>query len=724
MTPPKRDARARLAIAGLLLIPLAALWLLVSPRLSPPGGSMPLPQPGGGAGGGAETQTGRAGTQPGGTPQGFRMGSALRKTPAGSALTGEPAQSARVASGDPQQADWTLLTVTRLGQGGMVPLPPALTLPAEEATPADGVTPGAYRNPFLQSAGVGTGLWIEVRGGLGIKRLTVPRDGRRHAYPFGNAVLVVEKPSGSGGYNYQWTAPGGTPLIGAPSYQMVFQGSGAAPDRPAAQAMLLVPSHLSDRFRIMARPLDADGKPLGAAVSLGCQPVTENILFAQIPSGYSAETHQFQVTVARAGSKTMGTKNVGAVWRIAGLPPSVQTRLDSPPAADLRIGSIVLHAAAAESEDTTGFAAPAGQAPDRGTGLASLNMDQHQWTGLPTVRYLLTARPAAPTPAGQSWLLRLDRVRPQWSMPPSLQMLGQRPGQMSDQERPLGFFPLTAASTGPTAKGWTLQDGEIGTAYPGQQHWIKIDGMALRSALHSETLTFHDADVVYDAGFGGDRVVWHHPETQTTASGIRVTVLNGRPGKRDTTLPEGTNARGGQFWWYDRGNAELLLAWHLPPGFASGAHAGFSAPRVATPPRGVLRQPGRPAPPLQASWDNIHFDPYGRTTAPPGGLDSRPLLQAGFTLLRLSVWASQTPKQTPVPVARFQPGRPPMPASFPSAPLLPYSWRDGFHVFTATPLPRHLKTLTLQIPLREEQEQRPVHLVVPVRASLPPDAKR
>ena len=711
MTAPKRDARARLAIAGLLLIPLVALWLLVSPRLSPTGG-------GAGARGGAVTRTGDPET-PGGTAT--RTSGSLIGTPGG------PAPAARVASGAPMQAGWTLLAVTRLGQGGMVPLPPALAPPAGPTTPADGAKPAVYRNPFLISAGVGTGLWLEVRGGLGIKRLTVPQDGRRHAYPFGNAVLVVEKPSGSSGYSYQWTALGGAPLSGVPPYQIVSQGPGAAPGRPAAQAVMLVPSRLAGRFRVTARPLSADGKPLGAAAGLECQPVTENILFTQIPSGYSAETHQFQVTAARTGPKTVATKNADAVWRIAGLPPSVQNGLDSPPTADLRIGGTVLHADASESQDTSGFEAPTDQSSDRrGVGPAAVNIDQHQWTGLPTVRYRLTAHAEVPAPAGQSWLLRLDRVRPQWSMPPSAQMLGQRPGQISDQERPLGFFPLTASSAGPASKGWTLQDGEVGTAFPGQQHWVKIDGTALRSALHTETLTLHDADVVYDAGFGGDRLVWHHPETVTTASGIRVTVLNGRPGRRDTNMPEGTNTSGGSFWWYDRGNAELLLAWHLPPGFESSAHADLSAPRVATPPRGVLSQPGRPAPPLQASWDDIHPDPYGRTTAPPGEMDSRPLLHAGFTLLRVSVWAAQTPKQTPLPmvrsqpVARFQPGRPPMPASSPSAPLPPYSWRDGFTVFTATPLPRHLKTLTLQIPIREEQEQRPVHLVVPVRASLPP----
>jgi len=242
-----------------------------------------------------------------------------------------------------------------------------------------------------------------------------------------------------------------------------------------------------------------------------------------------------------------------------------------------------------------------------------------------------------------------------------------------------------------------LEDGEVGAAYPGQQHWIKIDGAALRSGERTETLTFHDAEVVRDAGFGGDRLVWRRPETQTTPSGIAVTVLNGRRGRRDTT-----GARpGGQDWWYDRGNAELLLAWRMPPGFVSGQHAGRDAPRVAAPPQGTA--------PLLASWDSTRPDPYAGAVAPPGGVDARPLARASYSLLRLSVWSPQTPKRTPLP-----------PSSLPPSSLPPYSWREGFDVLTATPLPRRLKTLTLQITLREEQEQIPVHLVVPVRPSLPP----
>ncbi len=694
MTTPKRDARALLATGGLLLIPLAALWLLVSPaRHHDPGGPAPLrpdaaqnPRPGG-MGTPADPGTPAKPTDP--------------------AKPGVPAPPPRVAAGTPAQADWTLLAVTVVPRNG-VPTPPApLAPPVGVVEP-----PGMARNPYLRGAPGAVGLWIGVRGGLGVKTLTIPVDGRRHAYPFGHFFVVSSPPPSSppgrlAGAWTRWEGPGGMSLFdmgGQPPYEITVSAQPAAPGRTPAQTVTLMPSPISGRFRVTAQPLSAEGRPTGQVVGLLCQPVTATALFAQIPVGYSAATHQFRVTVARAGGKA-GAKNGSAAWQIADVPPAAQNGTDTlPPAVAARVGPFIFHAAAAEAEDTSGGVDSVNRHPNPNAGPNSLNMDGHLWTGVPTVRYLLTARAASPPAAGQSWLFQLDRVTPQWGAPPSLLV---SPANGPDQ--PLGLFPLPSPYGRPASQEWTLQDGEVGTAYPGQQRRVTLEGTAIRFAERTETVTFHDADVVWDAGFGGDRIVWHHPETQTTPSGIAVTVLNGRPGRRDTT----DAPPGGQGWWYDRGNAELLLAWRLPPGVVSGPRAALNAPRVAQPPQGVA--------PLLASWDNTRSDPYGRTTAPPGGVDSRPLTQAGFSLLRLSVWAAGMPKRTPLPPPQTPkrtplPGRPGAPPRFSNPEdLPPYSWRDGPFVLTAAPLPRHLPTLTLQIPLHEEQERRPVRLVVPVR---------
>ena len=592
MSAPRRDARARLATGGLLLIPLAALWLLASPRLTRHGGpSLP-----------ADTS-------------GMQGGS--------------PLPAARLAAGAKAQGEWTLLAVTRVGagSGGAVEsLPPAIAPPAG--------APAAI--PAVRGGGLG--VWLSARGGIGCRTLTIPEDGRSHAYSFGPVSLVAEP--GVYGLTLRWERPGQVGVFHGPAPYSLIYAPGSSPfsssssERPDAWSVLLVPPLFSEQFRVTAQPLSADGRPAGGMVHLRCQPVTASALFVPIPAGYSRATRQFQVTVARAGAQA--APGAGS-WRLADLPPSMLNGPDAQPTAPTApAGPFLLRAEAAVAADAK-------------------NADRYGETGVPTICYRLSARRVSPVPLGQAWALQLDRVTPQWSAPPPLPFNIHLPPDL-----PLDFLPLAA----PDAQERALRDGTVGAAYPGQQHWIKIDGAALRAATHLETLTFHDADVVRDASFGGDRLVWQHPETETTSSGIAVTVLNGQPGK------PGPVPQTRQTWWYDHGNAELLLAWRLPPDIEPWENRPFSLPRVAGPLHG--------AGPFRTMPDTLRLTPFVGAVGPPGAKDARPLLRAGCSFLRLSV---------------SMPGM---------------------------PLPRHLKTLTLQLTLREEQERRAVHLVVPVRPGSPP----
>ncbi len=198
MTVPKRDPRALLATGGLLLIPLAALWLLVSPRLSRTGGPIALPD-------------GSFGT-PGRTAV-LTSGGSLPGTP-GAETPGAGAPAApRVAAGAPTQAGFTLLVVTRLTHPGFAPLPDALAPPRRAAQPF-----AVARNLFVRATAGGIGLWIGVRGGLGVKTLAIPNDGSRHVYPFGAVSLVAQPTPHFVGLSFGWEGRDGRPHDPLPAF--------------------------------------------------------------------------------------------------------------------------------------------------------------------------------------------------------------------------------------------------------------------------------------------------------------------------------------------------------------------------------------------------------------------------------------------------------------------------------------------------------------------------
>jgi hypothetical protein len=675
MTSPQPPLRPRLAIAALLLIPLAALWVILSSAHHIP--SYP-------------STPGQVGTT-GGAATGTLSSVAVAPLP----LLPAPSPP-RVVKGALRQRDFTLLGATYFATGSVFPLPTALI-------PAKGISDRAIiaNNTSLFTGGRGMGLWIGVRGGIGFKTLTVPAEDGRHIYPFGHMNLVVQTMRHQAFHMEQWEGPGGSPLFNEVPPYKTWPYFGPMPlGEVKTQSVFLVPSSFFSRFRVTAQALSDDGKALGSPVNLHCQPYNATTLFAQIPTGYDAQTRRFRVTAARVGGE-----NRMASWRLADLPPAVSNGPDNLKWLTTdRIGPYSVQGSAAPDQDNSGLTDLLTTRPTNLPSYAgpySQNMDNHVWTGVPTIRYRLNSRPVSAVSPKDVWVLELDRLTPQWGEP--LDTSAYSAASLF-QKQPL-FLTLSNTAyplTGP----WTIQDGEIGTAYPGQQHWLKLDGSVLQSSLHTEIVTFHDAEIIYDAAFGGDRVVWTHPETETTRSGITVTVLNGHSGRRGSGAnPLSPAPFGTPSWWYDRGNAELLLAWLLPPGIVPDNQAKPNSARVASLPMGVS--------PLAVAVDTLRPAPFLLKVAPPGENDARPLFKAGYTPMRFSTWLSGPVKRTLKPPI-LKPGSKP-------EVLPPYSWREGQEIVTAKPLPRHLKTLSLQITLREQQEQRPFHLVVPVRSSPPPD---
>lgn len=370
---------------------------------------------------------------------------------------------------------------------------------------------------------------------------------------------------------------------------------------------------------------------------------------------------------------------------LAAAPPMRNGPDDAPPVVTAGFGPLTVRAAAAEAPDYSGYPGDRGAPPPRITpdGWALTgpnNLDSHRWTGAPALRFLLAARNVSRDSLRQDWVVEVDRVSPQWGGP-----LTVRAGTAA--ARPLDVFPVYNPQNLPAGSAWVAHDFQVADAAPERQRWVEISGTAIRSAWHAETVTFHDAEVVRDAAFGGDRLVWDHPETETTASGISVSVLNGRPGVPDL----GAGQPYDPVWDFAHGSAEMLLAWRLPPGVVSEEHAGFEAPRVANAPKAEGA--------FGSEWDCPRpWRPLLRDAlAAPGGQDMGALERAGYAPLRFSLRSNVWPPWPP-----------------------PGPLHDGFFQFKPVPLPAHLKTITLRVFLREEQERHPFRLCVPVRAAFPP----
>jgi hypothetical protein len=563
-----------------------------------------------------------------------------------------------LASGAPTQGPFTLVDITRSAQKGSITTPPSL------------IPPHSLALVPVMVGGGGTGLWIRVQGGIGYQTLTVPLDGRRHAFPFGRKTFVVNGTPAS--YTYSWTGSGSASnLSDAEQPYEAWSSAATGSGGPGQAHMTLVPRQLSRQFRVTAQPLSATGTPLSRPVDLVCQAATPTVLFAQVPTGYNTATRQMQVTVARVGAAG------SASWRLTNLPASAPGAKGSLPiTVTAGYGPLVLHAAAAESKDLSGDPDFLNRHPARPAGGGwffgqPLNADGHGWTGVPTVRLMLRARNTSSDFSHQNWMVRLNAMTPQWQTSPAM--------PTSRTITPLDVFPVyNPQNRGSLAGEWDQHDWQVGVAYPGQQHWVRVDGEFVRFAYRTEKVTFHDAEVVQDGSSGVNRLVWRTPETQTTPSGISITVLN-----RRTMAGE---AKGDQNWRFEGGNVPLLLAWHLPAGCMPARQAPLDAVLEAELPRVA----GAPV----SGPDDMTPAPDWASLAIPGQANARALTLGGYEPICLAANAA-----------------PPAPA--------PEDEGGGASFVPPPSPPRSLKTVTLTIVVREQKEVHPFHLLLPVEASFP-----
>lgn len=592
---------------------------------------------------------------------------AVSRLPLENAMTPPARLDAR--RGPATQGRFTLLGIARAHDLVFLPPAPIVIIPPAAVTSLDG-----------------TGLWVRVAGGLGVR--TLPNLPQPHTFSVGpfrlttGGLRVPPDAEGAGTFG-QWQRADGTAL--SPEtvpYRMYLARERRFLSSDSRHTLLVLPAGVERRFIVTARPLGRRIRPLGPPVSLAWQPVGDDALFVQIPSGYGRDTEAFEVTIARRDQPGRA-----AHWRIVNLPRMASEPAARPPAArDGRItatlGRLQITARAFEAPDRWSAGgvwtrdAP-GEAPEM-----PVSLDGHGWTGLPTLCCRVEMRALA-APDGEQWELIIERGVPQWSAT----------RDPSSGER--GFSPR-----GPTTAVLTLrpdarplvQDMTCGVAYPGQQRYLQLRGVLVRYQTRREPLTFHDADMQPAPTGMGRRLVWRAPQQQTTPSGVSVMVLNARApvaGTPDEFFPDFiVDSRSPEMRWprpLHPDESDLRLAWcprtvvHFP-----GADPHGPAPQVwGLEVGGSLRLTGGPLP--ARTWEGMWMPGAPPPSPPPPPFDPRrpalprrpnplsPLVRGGFSLLGLRV-ASPGP----------------------------------------APLPAHLRDVTITVLTRVEVERRPFILTVPV----------
>ncbi len=595
----------------------------------------------------------------------------------------------------------------------------------------------------------GTGLWIRVAGGIGIKELPVP-PGRQVVRVGGYTLATTFSTPSPGARSYQishewYKADGGIRL---PYEEQPYRTSVVSHQpRGAAETqhtLRLVPRDLSRRYHVTAQPLTGDGSPAGGPAALICRPAGKDLLFVEIPSGYSAETQAFEVRLARRDQAGQAAR-----WRLVDLPPSQQNISERPQVVtDQKVGPLVVEAAAAESPDLWSWGDTwTERRPHPRGGPAPVNIDGHRWTGVPTLRCQLRTRmPEAKTP--QTWDLQMRAVTPQWTPAPRVQ--GGREGPAASNPGVRVSSPLHPVGLSRRNPVWGLRDMVCGVAYPGQQRFVRIEADAVRYAYVTEPVVFRDADVRYDERARRWRLAWKKAQTLTTASGVSLTALNARP-RAEPADPHAVPP------WEASLGAEMWLAWRLPDGVAP-PHVGsweqpvqvqpltlqaplrithpYSYASGNTPGWGEVWLPGTPPPPPPVSPG----PGSRRRHTPLSATPLYPLVRGRYQPLRLYVASAE-----PRPGGGVRPFVSSSGTSRSGNSTNIVSWAgkgatvhvdngsrvtvrprpdEGRRLYERParpepPLPGHLAAVTVLVRTRIEKERHPLTFVVPVTARLP-----
>ena len=286
------------------------------------------------------------------------------------------------------------------------------------------------------------------------------------------------------------------------------------------------PAELNQRVAATVECLDNGGRPMGAPgfLDLSAAPNSPGSIIAVAPPNYPAETRSLRLTVYEKEFPAQRS-----TWTVS-CPDFMDPRppIETGAVEEIGAAGAVFSAQAVQLPESAGATSESnsGMVARRMTDSDVRNVFWNRGNSLPSVVAMVRLDPSKAGTSAGSWLLNIKR----------LSVNSVASNVMVQPVVPI--YPASPAGAAGSPTAWAIYGG---SAYPGLARTIRIDGEAERLASHIDTVTLHDADLVYNPTAGVYVFHWSGDQSVRSALGREVAVLdpNGpMPGSRATNSPQ------------------------------------------------------------------------------------------------------------------------------------------------------------------------------------------
>jgi hypothetical protein len=341
-----------------------------------------------------------------------------------------------------------------------------------------------------------------------------PSTGRPPIPPIGSAPLeIISGTSTQGRFSIAQSDAGPGSLF---SHVSIKIDSSGTPDPALTRAITAMRMPNRDSGDILNQTLQAriecltsSGARIGQPSVLNAVPLAslDPVILLIFPKTYPPETDALRVTLSETGNP-----RADASWTIKRPVPSVHQVSDAEPTVQTAdLGKDRVEAVAAEVPDfsTTFFSVPPREVLRPSV--------PHEACGTPVIECIARLRGGTKPPVGQSqWNVMVTHVDPEWGP--------ENEGNDAHAVTPFYSNPAKTAA-GAQPDSWLIY---CCPTYPGQLKRVRVTADFVRTTTKAETVTFHDADLIYNPRARSYVMTWSKPLEQTSAFGRRVAVLNGR----------------------------------------------------------------------------------------------------------------------------------------------------------------------------------------------------